>query len=94
MVSNAWQNVPKTLREVLIYPIFTTLTTMDDESGFSTCDLPEGSSLPPDSQINAEKAIQYWNDVPSSLSGIMGGFPQVRHPSVGQNVSLLTIALD
>jgi len=35
------------------------------------------SSPPPDSLIDAEKAIQYWNEVPTSLAGIMGGFPQV-----------------
>lgn len=34
------------------------------------------SSPPPDSLIDAEKAIQYWNEVPTSLAGIMGGFPQ------------------
>ncbi|RPB28685.1 hypothetical protein L211DRAFT_818549 [Terfezia boudieri ATCC MYA-4762] len=48
------------------------------------------SSPTPDSLIDAEKAIQYWNEVPTSLAGIMGGFPQISRIDIQSSTNLLT----
>lgn len=35
------------------------------------------TSGPPDSQINHAAAIAYWSSTPATVSGVLGGFPQV-----------------
>ncbi|KAL4888160.1 alpha-N-methyltransferase NTM1 [Aspergillus ambiguus] len=37
------------------------------------------SSPPADSYIDHAAAISYWNGVPATINGILGGFPQISH---------------
>ena len=41
---------------------------------------PASPSPPADSRIDPTKAIEYWERIPTSLAGIMGGYPQVACP--------------
>ncbi|KAF8477404.1 alpha-N-methyltransferase NTM1 [Kalaharituber pfeilii] len=60
-----------------------------DDSVPQTYALPSDSP-PPDSQIDPTKAIQYWNDVPTSLAGIMGGYPQLNRIDIQSSANFLT----
>ena len=52
-----------------------TASSMSDESGPPV----SGTSHPltPDSLIKPHNSIAYWNKTPSTVSGMLGGFPQV-----------------
>ncbi|OQO12687.1 hypothetical protein B0A48_02150 [Cryoendolithus antarcticus] len=51
-------------------------TTPDHDTDFPTDDIVTDKSAP-DSQISVPQALAYWSSIPPTVSGVLGGFPQV-----------------
>lgn len=46
-------------------------------------------SLPPDSQISPSDSLTYWNTIPSTVSGMLGGYPGVSHIDLRASLNFL-----
>lgn len=47
------------------------------------------ASLPPDSQISPSVSLTYWNTIPSTASGMLGGYPEVSHIDLRASLTFL-----
>lgn len=46
-------------------------------------------SFPPDSQISPSDSLTYWNTIPSTVSGMLGGYPGVSHIDLRSSLNFL-----
>lgn len=46
-------------------------------------------SVPPDSQISRSDSLTYWNTIPSTVSGMLGGYPGVSHIDLRASLNFL-----
>ncbi|KAI5789720.1 alpha-N-methyltransferase NTM1 [Peziza echinospora] len=51
---------------------------------------PASPPPPVDSRIDPTKAIEYWEQIPTSLAGIMGGYPQISRIDIISSTAFLT----
>lgn len=58
-------------------PTITTTTNSSTTSLASEIAFPPPATAPPDAQINPASAIAYWSSTEATISGVLGGFPQV-----------------
>lgn len=47
------------------------------------------ASLPPDSHISPSDSLNYWNSIPSTVSGMLGGYPGVSHIDLRTSLNFL-----
>lgn len=47
------------------------------------------ASLSPDSQISPSDSLTYWNAIPSTVSGMLGGYPGVSHIDLRASLNFL-----
>ena len=48
------------------------------------------SPLPPDARISNSDGLKYWNSVSPTVSGMLGGFPQISRIDIGGSTIFLT----
>ncbi|KAI9037344.1 uncharacterized protein KD926_000631 [Aspergillus affinis] len=65
-------------------------STPDFPNGHDTTNTSTTSSPPPDSNIDHAHSIAYWSDVPATVDGMLGGFPQVSRIDLQGSKSFLT----
>ncbi|PLB50392.1 hypothetical protein P170DRAFT_435583 [Aspergillus steynii IBT 23096] len=53
------------------------MSSRSSTPGFPTGHDSSDSSPPPDSNIDHAHSLAYWNDIPATVDGMLGGFPQV-----------------
>ncbi|KAK1148373.1 hypothetical protein N8T08_010184 [Aspergillus melleus] len=67
-------------------------STPDFPNGHDTTYTTSTTSPPPDSNINHAHSIAYWSDVPATVDGMLGGFPQVSRIDLQGSKSFLAKA--
>jgi protein N-terminal methyltransferase len=44
---------------------------------------------PPDSNISTESALEYWNNIPATVNGMLGGYPQISRTDLRGSLNFL-----